>query len=339
MAQLFKNDARARVATAVGSGDTSIVLEAGYGDLFPVATMGTGTVGDWFRATLEKDTGEKEIVKVRTRASGSDIFSNVLRAQEGTTAMAFDAGSVIGLRLTAADVEASFAAAMGLEAHALLNKTRPIQDWDAVLAAASGYPQYAMVVHGGFTWRSKVNSNTATPGTDETKWERLGFSESERIFGAPTLCAATGPDGSADKSKLYISTGYGEVWQWLGDGWRVVAKRYGVVIPHTAGLTAAAENLTTTYSITAHRAGRVQVSASIYGWGTTAPSNQFVGISTPDGARTWSDGGINYSAPNALHACASATIEVTAGALIPVKYAGTSGRTDVVMSIGWQYVD
>ncbi len=210
MPQLFKNDSRARLATGIAPADTTLVLEAGYGELFPVATLGPGSVGDWYKVTLEKATGEKEILKVRTRGAGSDILSNVLRAQEGTTALTFDAGTVVGLRLTAGDVQESFAVALQavseLAAHALVNKTRPIQDWDAVYGGTPGYPQYAMVVHGGFTWRSKVNTNTATPGTDATKWERWGYSESERVFDTPILCGATGPDGSADKSKLYISS-------------------------------------------------------------------------------------------------------------------------------------
>jgi hypothetical protein len=35
------------------------------------------------------------------------VFSNILRAQEGTTARTFVAGSVVGLRVTAADIQAS----------------------------------------------------------------------------------------------------------------------------------------------------------------------------------------------------------------------------------------
>ena len=104
MAQLFKNFARARIASSIGSSDTTIVLQAGYGAIFPEANMGTGSTGDWFKAVLQKVTGEMEIVAVRTRTSGSDVFANVLRAQEGTTALSFDADTVIGCRLTAADV-------------------------------------------------------------------------------------------------------------------------------------------------------------------------------------------------------------------------------------------
>lgn len=109
MAQLFKNFARARIASSIGSSDTTIVLQAGYGAIFPEANMGTGPTGDWFKCVLEKATGEREIVSVRTRSSGSDILSNVLRAQEGTTAISFDANTVIGVRLTSEDVSAMLA--------------------------------------------------------------------------------------------------------------------------------------------------------------------------------------------------------------------------------------
>lgn len=109
MAQLFKNFARARIASSIGSSDTTIVLQSGYGAIFPEANMGTGPTGDWFKCVLEKATGEREIVAVRTRSSGSDILSNVLRAQEGTTAISFDANTVIGVRLTSEDVSAMLA--------------------------------------------------------------------------------------------------------------------------------------------------------------------------------------------------------------------------------------
>lgn len=117
MSQQFKNDARAVLATSITAVDTSIAVAATLGDLFPPANMGTGVTGDWFKATLENALGQKEIIKVRTRALGSDVFADVQRAQEGTTARAFDAGTVVGLRLTAGDIADSFAA--------LLNTLQP----------------------------------------------------------------------------------------------------------------------------------------------------------------------------------------------------------------------
>jgi hypothetical protein len=58
---------------------------------------------DWFKAVLQ-DANGIEIVYVSTHTSGSTTFSDVLRGQEGTTARAFAAGSVFGIRITAADI-------------------------------------------------------------------------------------------------------------------------------------------------------------------------------------------------------------------------------------------
>lgn len=110
MPQLFTNNARALLTANITDSATSLVVESAKADLFPVANTGVGSipaVTDWFKATLQNSSGAVEIVYVRTRTAGSGIFSNVLRGQEGTTALAFSAGTVVGLRLTAADIQAS----------------------------------------------------------------------------------------------------------------------------------------------------------------------------------------------------------------------------------------
>ncbi len=107
MAQLFTNGARALLTSGITSTANSLTIEAGKADLFPVANVGSGSlpsVNNWFKAVLQDSLGNIEIVYVRTRTSGSGVFSNVLRGQEGTTARAYSAGAVVGLRLTAADV-------------------------------------------------------------------------------------------------------------------------------------------------------------------------------------------------------------------------------------------
>lgn len=114
MPQLFTNNARALLASGIDNVVTSLTVEAAKADLFPTANTGTGSVpsvNNWFKATLQDSAGNVEIIYVRTRTAGSAVFSNVLRGQEGTTARAFVAGSVVGLRITAADVEGSIAAA------------------------------------------------------------------------------------------------------------------------------------------------------------------------------------------------------------------------------------
>lgn len=109
MAQKIANNARALLTGSILATDTSIAIEVAKADSFPVANTGTDpipTTGkDYFKAVLQDTSGNIEIVYVRTRAAGSAILSNVIRGREGTTALAFAAGSVVGLRLTAADHE------------------------------------------------------------------------------------------------------------------------------------------------------------------------------------------------------------------------------------------
>lgn len=110
MAQQFTNNARALLVAGVSPTDTSIVIESAKADLFPVANVGTGSLpsaNNWFKATLQDANGNVEIVAVRTRTAGSGILANVIRGYEGTTALAFVSGTVVGLRITAADVQAA----------------------------------------------------------------------------------------------------------------------------------------------------------------------------------------------------------------------------------------
>lgn len=331
MAQLFKNDARANLASAISPSDTSLVLEAGYGDLFPVANMGTGTVGDWFKTTLEKETGEKEIIRVRTRSSGSDILSNVLRAQEGTTAMSFDAAtSVVGLRLTADDIQSVITAAELMASMGL----RPIPDWSSVIAAATGYPNLSVVMHNGVSWKSIMDANAAEPGTDLTRWVRWA----ELVQTTNPTCGATGPVPTDDRSLTYISTGYGELWSYVGIEWRVVSRKYGTKNTITAGLSTAAVNHTPITSFTAHRAGKVIVSVAMQSYGTANPSNAGVGIGPPAGVEV-TDLSINYSAPNWHHTACTEYYDVTPGQIITIYYAGSAGRTNSILRTSFQYID
>ena len=108
MAQQFKNNARALLVSSINSSVTSFVIESAKADLFPVADVGSSSLpsaNSWFKATLQDSSGAVEIVAVRTRTAGSGVCSNVIRGYEGTTALSFVAGTVVGLRITAADVQ------------------------------------------------------------------------------------------------------------------------------------------------------------------------------------------------------------------------------------------
>ena len=105
MAQKFSNAARAELSAPLSPGDTSLTLLSG-GDLFPVANTGTNVISDsydWFKVVVQDSYGY-EIMYVRTHALNGLVLSNILRAQENTTALHFEAGTTVGLRPTAGDM-------------------------------------------------------------------------------------------------------------------------------------------------------------------------------------------------------------------------------------------
>lgn len=110
MAQQFSNNARALLVAGISYSDTSLVIQSSKADLFPIANTGSASLPaatNWFKATLQNSAGDVEIVYVRTRTAGSGVFSNVIRGQEGTAALSFVAGTVVGLRVTAADLQSA----------------------------------------------------------------------------------------------------------------------------------------------------------------------------------------------------------------------------------------
>jgi len=89
---LFANNAVSTIASGILAVTTSISLNAGDGALYPAPGA-----NQQFPVTLIDGTGNKEIVYCTGR-TGDTL--TVLRAQEGTSALAFDAGDKIELRVT-----------------------------------------------------------------------------------------------------------------------------------------------------------------------------------------------------------------------------------------------
>ena len=103
MALLIKNNAYSTLNGNISNvSSTLTVASTSDADKFPVATMGSGSTGDYFYATLVDNSNNIEIIKVKTRASGSATMSDIQRAQDGSTARAWDANDRIELRPVAA---------------------------------------------------------------------------------------------------------------------------------------------------------------------------------------------------------------------------------------------
>jgi hypothetical protein len=88
--QLFTNNAISLLAAPIGPSDTTLTVLPGYGALFPQPAPG-GT--EYFNVTLENQSAtQREIIKVYGRTG--DTFTNIVRAQEGTTAQSWPAGGM-----------------------------------------------------------------------------------------------------------------------------------------------------------------------------------------------------------------------------------------------------
>lgn len=98
MALKITNNATSVLAGSIDDSVTTFSVASGAGALFP--TLGGD---DWFPLTIVNADGDYEIVRCTERSG--DLFT-VTRAQEGTAAASFDAGSRVDLRLTAAAITA-----------------------------------------------------------------------------------------------------------------------------------------------------------------------------------------------------------------------------------------
>ena len=95
MAQLFRNNAFSNLGASLTNSNTTLTVTTGHGDRFPVVAA-----PDFFLLTLQDASNNIEIVRVTARTAGSDSMT-ITRAQEGTTARAWNIGDVVELRLTA----------------------------------------------------------------------------------------------------------------------------------------------------------------------------------------------------------------------------------------------
>lgn len=95
---LFANNSSSLLASGILSTDTTLTVTATQGSLFPLP--GAGQIA---KITLEDTSGNIEVVHATNRTGDT---MTIVRAQEGTTALAFASGSRVELRCTAGDLAA-----------------------------------------------------------------------------------------------------------------------------------------------------------------------------------------------------------------------------------------
>lgn len=92
MPRIYTNFAKSTLASGIGAGDLSVTVAAGQGALFPAAGA-----GNTFDAVIFNTSAQREIVSCTSRTG--DVLT-IVRAQQGTTALAWNAADGIGHRLT-----------------------------------------------------------------------------------------------------------------------------------------------------------------------------------------------------------------------------------------------
>lgn len=95
----LKNNASSSLAAALSENETLISVLAGHGVRFP-----TLNAGDWFPLAVQNVQGEIEYMRATARAG--DVIT-VMRAQEDTKPMKFEAGDVVFLTYTVAAIKAT----------------------------------------------------------------------------------------------------------------------------------------------------------------------------------------------------------------------------------------
>ena len=98
--QLFANNANSTLAAGIAPGATAVTVNAGDGAKFP-----NPQAGQFFLVTLYQRIGITEMnweIVMCTARSGDTL--TIVRSQEGTTAMTFNQGDFIEIRLTAGAV-------------------------------------------------------------------------------------------------------------------------------------------------------------------------------------------------------------------------------------------
>lgn len=182
----LSNNATSTLASSITDVATSLSVQSGDAALFPALAT-----DEWFPITVIDSSGNMEVMRVTARAGA--VFT-VTRGQEGSTAQAFDAGSRVDLRLTAAGaggiVETSIRDATA--------KTTPVDgDFigliDSVANSALKKLTWAKLKETAFVSAALTGTPTAPTanvGTNTTQLASTAFTVAEILARTKTLIQA-----------------------------------------------------------------------------------------------------------------------------------------------------
>lgn len=101
MRQRYANNAKGKLNAGILAAATSLTLQAGQGAKFPDLDAG----GFFMCRIVKTATGAIEVIKVTGHSGTSDTFSTIVRAQEDTASIDFDANDKLELTVTKGTLE------------------------------------------------------------------------------------------------------------------------------------------------------------------------------------------------------------------------------------------
>ena len=257
----FTNFARSKVATGIGAGDTTLAITGGTGALFPALTG-----AEYFYLTLENSSLVREIVKVTARTTDT---LTIVRAQDGTTAVAWVAGDVVSLRFNAAAIS-----------EAVTGTLLAANNLSDVANAATARANIGAVTSGDYI--GAATATTQTPGDNSTKVATTAYvlanaqttpSASETVQGKVELATNAEVLTGTDTARAVTPAGLNAVAFGVGQTYKTAA---------SVGKGA----LSTTYTNTSNKATTQIAQLSTNGGGGGYFVATVDGVSIPGGGIT-----------------------------------------------------
>lgn len=229
MTQLFKNNASGSLASSIGTTDTLLALATGHGARFP-----TPTGGDHFQLTLvglDVNGNESTWEIVRCTARSNDSLT-VVRAQEGTSALAWPAGARVELRVTAETLDSftdTAQAAAAAPVQSVFGRTGAVVLGSGDVTGALGFtPENAANkgVAGGY---AGLDGSGLVPAS-----QLPSYVDDVLEYANSAAFPAIGTAG-----KIYVALDTGRTWRWSGSVYTEIIASPGT----TDAITEGASNL------------------------------------------------------------------------------------------------
>ncbi len=203
----LKDDAYSTLASGISASDTTFSYATGEGSRFPTPP---------YKVVI----GKSEIVKV-TGQSGDSVTS-CLRGQDGTTAQAWDAGTLVEIQVIASDITDLQTATNNLEAqfdpstgHDHDGTDSKKVSWDNLDSKPSSFPPSAHT-HPGSDVTSQVSDSDKVDGQHASAFAsashthtKSNITDLETITTTPTASAVPKADASGKLDNGWLKTGSG----------------------------------------------------------------------------------------------------------------------------------